>query len=141
MRRDAAPFCFYTADGLQVLKRFEGGPINIQVVGKNRGCNHNSLNQWWGEDISMIRTTLIKLLLMWTTTTEIMTAAARLPLSDKALPFLSIDSAGAGLLRWDSAAVLDAVRGAAMVEVSPRGLRFIAETVSLLNSKQNTIIF
>ena len=51
--------------------------------------------------------------------------AARIPLSDKALPFLSIDSAGAGLLRWDSAPVLDAVQGAAMVEVSPRGLRFV----------------
>ena len=52
-------------------------------------------------------------------------AAARIPLSDKALPFLSIDSVGAGILRWDSAALLDAMQGAAMVEVSPRGLRFI----------------
>lgn len=49
--------------------------------------------------------------------------AARLPLSDKTLPYLGVD--GGALLRWDGAAHLDALQRARIVEISPRGVRFV----------------
>lgn len=51
--------------------------------------------------------------------------ASRIPLSDGALPFLSINSLGSTLLEWNNGAVLDILQAASLVEISPRGLRFV----------------
>jgi hypothetical protein len=59
----------------------------------------------------------------------VLVQGSRIPLSDKALPYLSIDTLGAGVLRWNSASLLDEVQRAKIIEISPRGLRFIFDSV------------
>lgn len=60
----------------------------------------------------------------------VLVQGSRIPLSDKALPYLAIDTLGAGILRWNSASVLDEVQRAQIIEISPRGLRFIFDSTN-----------